>query len=118
MIDKVKYIREYLISVASAETAYSAEAYDPNLSPLHGHCFAAAYVIQCLLGGEIIAGTVNGERHGWNRIDGAEFDVTSCQFGGDGFTPLAKGKIWIKPKKINPRFLKLKQRVDEAMETM
>lgn len=118
LVDKVKHIRRCLIQVASADTSYSPEVYVTKESKLTGHCFAAAYVVQCFLGGEIITGTVNGERHGWNKIDGIEFDVTSCQFGGDGLTPLAKGKVWKMPKKINPRFLKLKERVDFVMQVI
>jgi hypothetical protein len=61
------------------------------------------------MGGKIVAGTVNGEPHYWNRLPcGTEVDLTSCQYGGDGFTPLAHAKIKrvrSKPKRIVPEFI-------------
>lgn len=75
-------------------------------SPLLGHCAAVSTAIQAVFGGDIVTGRVNNEPHYWNRLpNGEEVDLTSCQFGGDGFTPLKKGRK-VKPRKlVAPRFL-------------
>jgi hypothetical protein len=65
---------------------------------LSGFCGAVACMIQGCFGGRIIAGRVKGYRHYWNRLPcGIEVDLTSCQFGGDGFTPMAKGRATSTP---------------------
>lgn len=51
-------------------------------------------------------GSVNGMDRYWNRLgDGQEVDLTSCQFGGDGFTPLAIGCEVETPDLVDPRYL-------------
>lgn len=62
-------------------------------SPLWNHCTAVAFVIRGLFGGDYVSGKVKDEPHFWNRLpDGTELDMTSCQYGGDGFKPLRKGR--------------------------
>lgn len=43
--------------------------------------------------------------------DGKEVDLTSCQFGGDGFTPLKKGRKVIRKGLTNIRFLFFAEKV-------
>lgn len=90
----VRALRAEFQSVASAETANSAEVYRQRegICTLNGHCAAVAYVLQKLRGGELVRGVVrvriNGEEaeevHYWNRLGGVEIDLTGSQYGGDG----------------------------------
>lgn len=75
-------------------------------SPLEGCCATVALMVQAIEGGDLMTGLVRGTRHYWNRLpDGKEVDLTSCQFGGDGFTPLSKGRKVRKPELLDPRLL-------------
>jgi len=88
-------IRKALLKSAGPDTACWPEQYRRKRvkSPLYLHCAAAATVIQALYGGVIVTGRIKGEPHYWNRLpNGEEVDFTSCQFGGDGFNPLRKGR--------------------------
>lgn len=109
-------IRKACLKVAAAETSCFPEHYDKSISPLHGHCSAVATVVQACLGGEIVSGRVNGVAHYWSRLpDGSEVDLTSCQFGGNGMTPLKKGRK-VKPRKLTAmRFLVFADKVRVAM---
>jgi hypothetical protein len=106
MNDQFELLRKVCLRVASAETAFDPEAYDANKSRLHGHCGAVSSMLQNIFGGDIMTGKVQGDTHYWNRLpDGVEVDLTSCQFGGDGYTPLVKGRK-VKPRmSVQPRFL-------------
>lgn len=108
-------IRQAMLRSACEQTAASAGRYRRKRvkSPLFLHCAAAATVIQALYGGDIVSGRVKGEPHYWNRLpDGKEVDFTSCQFGGDGFTPLRKGRKVRERKGLTPiRFLIFAKRV-------
>lgn len=106
MNDQFELLRKVCLRVASAETSCYPEAYDAEKSRLHGHCGAVSSMLQGIFGGDIITGKVQGETHYWNRLpDGVEVDLTSCQFGGDGYTPLVKGRK-VKPRSlVHPRFL-------------
>jgi hypothetical protein len=95
---QLEILRETMLRVAAAETSCYPEVYDKEKSPLDGHCGAVSAMIQGVFGGDIVTGKVNGVTHYWNRFeDGVEVDLTSCQFGGDGYTPLKKGR------KVKPR---------------
>lgn len=57
-------------------------------NPARGQCGVTALVLQDLLGGDLVLGEVHvaGERtgyHYWNRLDGAEVDLTLGQFGAE-----------------------------------
>jgi hypothetical protein len=114
-------VREAFLKAACAETSCWPEQYirEEKASPLYLHCAAAATVIRVLFGGDIVTGKVCGERHYWNRLpDGQEVDFTSCQYGGDGFTPLAKGrKVKRKGKDelTNLRYLLFAKKVMERL---
>jgi hypothetical protein len=111
-------IRKACLNVASAETACWPDIYKKTKvkSPLFLHCAAVATVVQAIFGGEIVTGRVNGVSHYWNRLpDGIEVDLTSCQFGGDGFTPFKKGRKVKRRKLTNLRFLLFAQRVLENL---
>jgi hypothetical protein len=81
-----------------------------------GQCYVTALLIYDVFGGKIMHGwiTYQGKRqhHFWNTIIRGgredEIDLTSDQYGGDGFTPLIKGEVYTKPNLKNLRFLKLK----------
>lgn len=112
-------IRQAMLQSACAETSCHPEQYRRKRieSPLYLHCGAAATVIKALYGGDIVTGRVKGEPHYWNRLpDGTEVDFTSCQCGGDGFTPLKKGRK-VKERKglTNLRFLLFAKRVMENL---
>lgn len=53
--------------------------WDQTLSAA-GQCAVTALVVQDLLGGSLLRGTVGGESHYWNRVDGADVDLTREQF--------------------------------------
>ncbi len=64
------------------ETSVDPEKWTPD-NPAYGQCAVTALVIQDLLGGDLLRGTVNGVSHYWNRLpDGTEIDLTKSQFGG------------------------------------
>lgn len=75
-------------------------------SPLRGHCGAVSLMLRGMFGGEILYGEIEGEPHYWNRLrDGREVDLTSCQFGGDGFHPLTEGRSVQAPELTDPVYL-------------
>lgn len=108
--DSLKFLRSVFIAVAAPEFACSPIMYKQMLrfavlpSPLWNHCTAVSFVIRGLFGGDYVAGRVKDEPHFWNRLpDGTEIDMTSCQYGGDGFNPLRKGrKVSLKQDAIEP----------------
>jgi hypothetical protein len=70
-----------------ADTAWSAEHWSAE-RPAAGQCFSTAYVIQSLLGGEIVHAEVPHtepkQRHAWNRLPGGLLlDLTREQFLAD-----------------------------------
>jgi hypothetical protein len=76
-----------------------------------------AYVVQSRLGGEIVEGRVGKERHMWNRLpDGVEVDLTSDQYGGDGFTPVASPRRDVPARAAaNKRFVVFRDRVAKQL---
>jgi len=113
----IKTLREVFLKVAAADTSCNPEAYKKcqKVSPLFLHCAAVATTVQGIYGGDIVTGRIKGIQHYWNRIAGREIDLTSCQFGGDGFTPLMKGRKIKTRKHTNPRFLVFAMRVWENL---
>lgn len=116
-IHEITVIKKACIAVASAETSCYPEAYDSSKSPLDGHCAAVATMLQGIFGGDIVTGRVKGITHYWNRIDGKEYDLTSCQFGGDGYFPLKKGRKVNRKGPVHPRFLLFANRVYKKLKT-
>jgi hypothetical protein len=112
-------IRKAFLKSACAETAAWPEQYRRKRveSPLYLHCTAVATVIQALFSGDIVTGKIKGITHYWNRLpDGKEVDFTSCQFGGDGFTPLKKGRKVRERTGLTPlRFLLFAKKVMEQL---
>jgi hypothetical protein len=111
-------IRDSAAAVAARDTAYDPLQYDasPRRSPLVGHCFVCALIVQDALGGHLVRGRVNdggtAHSHYWNELpSGIEVDITSDQFGGDGITPLVKGSRAARPATPNPRYVLLKSRI-------
>jgi len=106
----LRELRNIILKVVDASTSYDPSTYKGGM---HGHCFAVAYVVQHYFGGNIVSGIVNDERHGWNQLpDGTFVDLTSCQFGGDGFSPLSNKFKVFASKTINKRFLVLLEKVE------
>ena len=102
----------------SAETAYDPKAWEEHrdVCPLSEHCFAVAYVVQALIGGSILCGRINDERHAWNLLpSGDEIDLSGSQYGGDGLHPVGKGRLWKQPAAVNPRFQLFLDRVVERL---
>lgn len=112
----LKILRRACLKAASPETSCYPEGYDRKKSPLDGHCAAVAHVVHGTLGGDIVSGRVQGVPHYWNRLpSGEEVDLTSCQFGGDGLTPLKRGRR-VRVRKLTPlRFLLFASRVLEVI---
>lgn len=111
-------LRNILVEVVDQKTAYNSEAWEQSKSicPLSEHCFAVAYVVQQLFGGEILCGRIKGERHAWNQLpNGTEIDLTGSQYGGDGMHPVCQGKKWNQPQNTNPRFKLLLERVKNTI---
>ena len=82
---------------ARLEVAWCAEtSVDPGMwAPTYasqGQCLVTALLLQRILGGELLGGTINGISHYWNRLSmpGGEFlevDLTRDQFTVEGLTP-------------------------------
>jgi hypothetical protein len=111
-------IREASLRSASPETSCYPEQYRRKRikSRLYLHCAAVATVVQVLMGGDIVTGRVKGVQHYWNRLpDGKEVDLTSCQFGGDGYTPFKKGRKVKRKGLTDIRFLMFAQRVKDNL---
>lgn len=68
---------------------------DSHESPLWGKCVLVSLIVRGCFGGDLISGDYAGLSHYWNRLpDGTEVDLTSCQFGGNGFDPVVRcGKV-------------------------
>ena len=111
MIEKYRLLKEAMMNVASHETAYLT--YNPEKSRLHNHCGAVAWVIKQQYGGVLLGGKIDGISHIWNQLpDGTEIDLTSCQFGGDGYTPLTKGEKLPERTTINPKYKLFAKKLD------
>lgn len=107
-------LRKACLAAAAWDTAYGE--YNPKVSKLHGHCGCVARVVQMYMGGGLVGGKVNGESHIWNRLpDGTEWDLTSCQFGGDGRHPLIKGSGLSDRKTIDKRLALFISRFEKAL---
>jgi hypothetical protein len=52
-----------------------------------------ACLVRAVAGGDLLTGLAsNNEPHYWNRLpDGHEIDLTSDQYGGDGYLPITTG---------------------------
>ena len=119
---QLKMLRTAALKAATSLTSCDPELYEDRKSlglqksPLEGHCAAMACMIQGMFGGDIVTGRIDGTSHYWNRLpDGQEVDLTSCQFGGDGFTPFKKGRKVKRGETINPRFILFAQLVKEKL---
>lgn len=113
-----KTFRAALLNAAGEDTAYNPEAYrTERTSDLDEHCGAVAHATKAYYGGTILMGNVKGERHFWNRLpDGSIVDFSSCQYGGDGFTPVSdKGRPLPERRTVNARFLVFEARVQQAL---
>ena len=102
---QLKQLRQAFLNIACAELSCYPDHYDKKdkKSPLDGHCALVAFLVKKLYGGDLIKGKISGNPHYWNRLpNGKEIDLTSCQFGGDGLTPLAKGRKVKKVPEMTP----------------
>lgn len=97
---RLSLIRSASLAVAEPDTCCYPKRYatlkkrNKLPSPLWGHCAPVSHVVRAAFGGDFMVGYVKGIRNFWNRLpDGNEIDLTSCQYGGDGFTPLVNGEL-------------------------
>ena len=108
-------LRAAMVAVASEDTAYGKD-YAGRADRLALHCGAVSYVVQRRYGGRVLSARVRGESHLWNRLPGGvEVDLSGSQYGGDGWRPLAKGRVEPERKTVNPRFALFEERVHEAL---
>lgn len=123
---QIELLRKACVAAATAATACHPKSYKSGISPLTGHCAAVAYMVQASFGGDIVTGRItnrvknhywNKVTHYWNRLpDGVEVDLTSCQFGGDGFTPFKKGRKVKRGELVPIRFLLFAAKVYEIIK--
>lgn len=114
----MKRMRQHFEQLWDAKTCLFGGGFDPE-HPSRGQCYVTAMVIQDVLGGEVVEGSVDGCTHFWNQLpDGSEWDLTSDQFkGGDGIHPLKRRKYWCTKSPVNRknrRYLLLKKRYVES----
>jgi len=108
-------LRKKISECWSAETSYYDKSWfeqnEVQITKSKGQCYETALLVRDLLGGDILTGKVNGESHYWNRLpDGTELDLTSDQYGGDGFNPIIKGTKARKVNRKHKRYLILKRK--------
>ena len=114
----IQRIKNACEQAASKETAYDPERWEKrkDTCPLAEHCFATAFVVKMLLGGTIMCGTVNGQRHAWNKLTNGELiDLTGEQYEGGTEHVLQKGKEWPLPANVNKRFALFYERVTDIL---
>jgi hypothetical protein len=117
--EQMGQLRAVFLDIAAKDTAYDPETYR---GWLQGHCGPASFVVRLVFGGDIVQCRVEGERHFFNRLeDGSEWDLTSCQFGGDGIHRLSDwqlSNVRVMPKRstTNPRFLLFFERFLDEVE--
>lgn len=84
---------------------------------LRCQCAAVALMVKAACGGELLQGEVGEWEHYWNLLPcGNEIDLTSSQFGGNGWRPLTEGKSVATPDPIPIEFLLFAQRTLAALE--
>ncbi len=94
-----------------------AREIDPTRSPaLEGFCVETSIVVHGIFGGCLRFGVVDGNDHFWNELpDGTEVDLTSDQFDGDGFTPVAFGVEIAIPSPAPLKAIAFAQRVSDLL---
>lgn len=118
MKKEIKRLREILENIWSKETAYPLSLKKGFQTKSRGQCYVTSLLVKKLLGGKVLEGKVKGERHYWNKIDGREIDLTSDQYGGDGFNPIVSGKEVKRLNWNNKRFLILLKKYREAIRNL
>lgn len=74
-------LAEFLRQCWERETSYDPTRWSPD-NRAWGQCAVTALIVQDLLGGDLLRGSVNGVEHYWNRLpDLSEVDLTRHQFG-------------------------------------
>jgi len=74
------------------QTAYPKSLKSGSTCRSRGQCYVTALLVEVMFGGEIIHGKIDGESCYWNRVGNSEVDLTSDQYGGDGFHPVTRGQ--------------------------
>ncbi len=121
-------LRLLMESVAAADTAYDQGEWLVRHKdiPLTSHCGCVAYFIRQRYGGTIVETHITDKnrkrvRHRWNILaDGTHLDLTSDQFGGNGFQVIVPNGTRLNivniSKTPNPRFHKFRMRVYELLD--
>jgi len=107
-------LRKKISQCWSIDTSYYDKSWfeqkEVEVTKSCGQCYVTALLVQDLLGGDVITGKVNGESHYWNRLpDGIELDLTSDQYGGDGYNTVTTGRKTTRINRKNRRYLLLKR---------
>jgi hypothetical protein len=127
----LKQLRSACLKAARPESSSWPSAYRKRRkagtlsSPVEGHCGAIATMIHGMFGGQImhgigpkLQGLGQWTGHFWNRLpDGREIDLTSCQFGGDGMSPICSGEPETLPDNflVGPEALEFAARVSREL---
>lgn len=115
-IKELLKLKDIFARIASPDTAYDPDTYEANKhkSALYGHCGCVAHILREVLGGSILVGKIDNTTHLWNLFpNGEEVDLTSCQFGGDGSSPIIKGRIYNKELGNNHRITLFKNKFEK-----
>lgn len=91
---------------------------------LEGCCGHVALLVQSMCGGDLVERVVPSPsdsigQHFWNRLpDGTEIDLTSSQFGGDGWNPMFDGRVVLRPELFDPEHIAFAMAVLEKSRAM
>ena len=100
-IDDLPMIRETLEKIWSKKTAYKPSLKTGLQTKSRGQCYVTALLLRDIMGAEVVRAKVNEETHYWNRFSGYEFDLTSDQYGGDGYRPVPYDGRKITKRQVN-----------------
>lgn len=100
-IKDLSRIREALERIWSKDTAHKPSLKTGIQTKSRGQCYVTALLLKDLMGADVVRAKVNGETHYWNRFSGYEFDLTSDQYGGDGYRPVIYDGRKITKRNVN-----------------
>lgn len=110
--------REILEKLWDNKTGWKLHRDQKYFPRSRGQCYCTALMVYTYFGGQVVKGKVCGELHFWNIIDDIGLDLTSDQYGGDGFTPITGTYLIVKrPNLDNKRYIRLLCKYNQYLET-